>query len=129
MVRPSRPSVELDSSADTQAASVVSHLERTGSSTLSILTLSMTTGGGVEFSLTVLGLTTATPSCVGNQSSLLSVLIPAGDRPPLHSALIIPSDLPNAIEVIVFIAPSANLFNSSLLTRYIPRLDEIQNWC
>jgi hypothetical protein len=67
---------------------------RRSSDMLSIFTVSITTGGGCELTLISRGSITATPSCVGNQSRPSLARTPAGERPPLHSALSIPSDLP-----------------------------------
>jgi hypothetical protein len=55
----------------------------------------MTTGGGCSLRGTVSGSITATPFWVGNHIFPSRVFMPAGPKPPLHSALSIPSIVPS----------------------------------
>src|SRR5262245_37330581 len=75
------------------------------SSLLSILIASITTGGGCVFVVIAAGSTTTTPPIVGNHSLPSRALMPAGQRPPLHSTLSMPSLLLYAIDVTELILP------------------------
>ena len=86
----------------------------------------MTSGGGVSLSGTSVGLSTATPSEVGNQSMPSRARKPAGWKPPLHSKGRRGSAGPNGVEVIDAIRPSANASSSARLTRKMPRPPPIQ---
>jgi hypothetical protein len=75
------------------------------------------TGGGFGLLASFSGSTTATPSCVGNNSLPFRVLHPAGQNPPLHSILRIPSRFPYWMEVMVLVLPAAKSFSCFMLTR------------
>ena len=88
----------------------------------------MTTGGGRGFVDTEAGSITATPSWVGNQSVPSRASMPAGQAPPLHSTLSMPSPLPYAIDETSRRLPAANSSSSCLRTREMPRLLLIQRF-